>query len=114
MNILPNRFIGVIGEHEFDVEGMTLTHDRSLLASCSHDQVIKFWDVSNIGSVKVNVKKKAKKANKTKRIGTAKKKNDFFAGLADMDGPGDGGDGGSDDDDEDSCGDADSDDSDSD
>ncbi|RKP04399.1 hypothetical protein THASP1DRAFT_33842, partial [Thamnocephalis sphaerospora] len=44
--ILPNKFIGCIGEHgTFPIERIKLTHDRQFLGSCSHDQTIRFWDV---------------------------------------------------------------------
>ncbi|KAI8048795.1 WD40-repeat-containing domain protein, partial [Syncephalis plumigaleata] len=45
-HILPNKFIGCIGEHDhFPVERIALTHDRRFLGSCSHDQTIRFWNV---------------------------------------------------------------------
>lgn len=82
VHILPNRFMGVIGQHEeFPVESLTLTDDRSLLASCSHDQRIKFWDVSNLPQKSVNPHKKAKKSNVKKKIGTNKSRGSFFADM---------------------------------
>jgi len=42
--IHPNKFIGAIGEHgEFPVERIKLSKDKRLLASCSHDNTVKFW-----------------------------------------------------------------------
>jgi WD40 repeat protein len=106
INILPNRFLGVIGEHKFDVESLALSHDQQLLVSCSHDHCVKFWDVCSVKREKFDAHKKAKGTNKTKKLGTAKQK-DFFAGLADDDGKEEGeenddGDDDSDDDDDDS------------
>jgi WD40 repeat protein len=47
VNILPNKLLGIIGEHEdFPVERLAMSRDRKYMASCSHDNSIKFWNVS--------------------------------------------------------------------
>jgi ATP-dependent RNA helicase DOB1 len=48
INILPNKLLGVLGEHEEDmpVERLALAGDKSLLASMSHDACVKLWDLS--------------------------------------------------------------------
>ncbi|KAJ3032106.1 WD domain repeat-containing protein 55 [Rhizophlyctis rosea] len=44
LGIMPNRLIGVCGEHgELPVERIRLTHDKQWVGSCGHDQTIKFW-----------------------------------------------------------------------
>ena len=79
--------MGVVGEHEeFPVENLSLSHCRTLLASCSHDQRIRFWNVENIEQEKVDAKKRAKKSNKPKMLNQAKAKNDFFADLGGQEG----------------------------
>lgn len=84
VNVLPNRFLGVVGQHEqFPVENLTLSRGRDLLASCSHDQKIKFWNVEHVDKEEVDTSKRAKKTNKTKVLNKAMAKNDFFADLAD-------------------------------
>jgi WD40 repeat protein len=46
VNIHPNNFLGVVGAHEeFPVERLALNHNGELLASISHDQCIKFWNI---------------------------------------------------------------------
>ncbi|KAL1916058.1 uncharacterized protein VTP21DRAFT_6062 [Calcarisporiella thermophila] len=46
IGILPNKFHGIIGEHEdFPVEQIKMSWDKRYLASCSHDAVVRFWDV---------------------------------------------------------------------
>eukprot|EP01102_Stenamoeba_stenopodia_P002080 TRINITY_DN1183_c0_g3_i1.p1 TRINITY_DN1183_c0_g3~~TRINITY_DN1183_c0_g3_i1.p1 ORF type:complete len:474 (+),score=167.90 TRINITY_DN1183_c0_g3_i1:77-1498(+) len=50
VQIQPNKLLGVVGEHEengigIPIEHMSFSHDRSFLASTSHDQIVKFWDV---------------------------------------------------------------------
>eukprot|EP01126_Amoeba_proteus_P059678 TRINITY_DN7815_c0_g1_i20.p1 TRINITY_DN7815_c0_g1~~TRINITY_DN7815_c0_g1_i20.p1 ORF type:complete len:194 (-),score=52.39 TRINITY_DN7815_c0_g1_i20:286-867(-) len=47
VSIEPNKFLGVIGEHEdFPVERIALSRDTKFLGSCSHDNIVKFWDLS--------------------------------------------------------------------
>lgn len=46
VSIHPNKLIGVLGEHEeFDIETLRKNADNTLMASCSHDCRIKFWDI---------------------------------------------------------------------
>ncbi|XP_045203971.2 LOW QUALITY PROTEIN: WD repeat-containing protein 55-like [Mercenaria mercenaria] len=83
VNILPNRFLGVVGEHpgDFPVENLSLSRDKHWLASCSHDQKIKFWNVDSIKDETVDVKSRAKKGNKSKFLKSSDK-GDFFADMA--------------------------------
>jgi len=47
VSIQPNKVLGVLGDHDdFPVEGMGSNSDRRVLASYSHDEVVRFWDVS--------------------------------------------------------------------
>ena len=73
-----------MGEHQFDVEGLSVSHDRHFLLSCSHDQCVKFWAVRSVINEKVDATKKAKHSTKSKKLGTTKK-NDFFSGFAEQD-----------------------------
>ncbi|KAF8926609.1 hypothetical protein BGZ52_005391, partial [Haplosporangium bisporale] len=46
IDILPNKFQGIVGEHDdFPIEVIRLSHDKTYLASCSHDDTVRFWDV---------------------------------------------------------------------
>lgn len=46
VSILPNKMIGVIGEHSsYPIERLAFSHDRNVLGSASHDQILKLWDV---------------------------------------------------------------------
>ncbi|XP_063784850.1 WD repeat-containing protein 55 isoform X2 [Pseudophryne corroboree] len=84
INILPNRVIGTVGQHPGEpIEQLSKSRDGKLLASCAHDQKVKFWDVSSLGSVIVDVYRKRKKnrqlpALSKKAFGGA---DDFFADL---------------------------------
>mmetsp|Transcript_25549 Transcript_25549/g.71456 ORF Transcript_25549/g.71456 Transcript_25549/m.71456 type:complete len:381 (+) Transcript_25549:169-1311(+) len=47
INILPNKLLGVVGEHaDYPVECVALSGDRKLLASASHDNTVKIWDIA--------------------------------------------------------------------
>lgn len=40
---------GVIGEHmDCPIERLAITNDRTWLASASHDNVVKLWDISDM------------------------------------------------------------------
>ena len=84
VNILPNRFLGVVGEHkgDFPIENLALSRDKKFLASCSHDQMVKFWNIESVKKEKVDIKKKAKKTDKSKFLKSSNQ-DDFFADLVD-------------------------------
>jgi WD40 repeat protein len=47
VSIQPNRILGIIGDHEdFPVEGMQKDREGKFLGSYSHDDVLRFWDIS--------------------------------------------------------------------
>jgi hypothetical protein len=47
VSILPNKFEGVIGAHgeDFPIERIRLSYDNTWLASCAHDNSVRFWDI---------------------------------------------------------------------
>ncbi|GLJ40721.1 hypothetical protein SUGI_0841650 [Cryptomeria japonica] len=45
VSILPNKMIGVIGEHgNYPIERLAFSCDQKVLGSASHDHVLKLWD----------------------------------------------------------------------
>ncbi|XP_014791044.1 WD repeat-containing protein 55 isoform X2 [Octopus bimaculoides] len=77
VHILPNRFLGVLGRHaDFPVENLSLSRDKKFLASCSHDQTVKFWNLDILSDVEVNIQEKAKKSS---RMNPLNKEDNFFA-----------------------------------
>ncbi|BDA50374.1 WD repeat-containing protein JIP5 [Coccomyxa sp. Obi] len=47
ISILPNRMLGVLGEHgDLPVESLALSAGRAYLASTSHDALLRLWDLS--------------------------------------------------------------------
>ena len=47
VHLFPHRFIGTVGFHEnnFPVERLDVSGSGEMLASISHDQKIKFWNI---------------------------------------------------------------------
>lgn len=52
MHLYPHRFLGIVGHHdqEFPIEKLDVSRKGDLIASTSHDQKIRFW---NIGYLEV-------------------------------------------------------------
>ncbi|KAI8871639.1 WD40 repeat-like protein [Ramicandelaber brevisporus] len=49
VSILPNKLLGVIGEHgDFPIEQLRIDHSRKVLASCSHDNTVRFWNINEL------------------------------------------------------------------
>lgn len=47
LTIKPNKLVGILGEHsDFPIECLSWSRDKKLLASSSHDNTVKFWDVA--------------------------------------------------------------------
>eukprot|EP00887_Chlorella_sp_A99_P003259 scaffold9.g3259.t1 len=47
LSVQPNKLLGVLGEHaDYPVERMAMAADWHLLASASHDNSVKIWDLS--------------------------------------------------------------------
>ena len=45
--VQPTKLHGVVGEHgEFPIERIQYSRDKKFLASCSHDKLVKFWDIA--------------------------------------------------------------------
>ncbi|ESO05194.1 hypothetical protein HELRODRAFT_111197 [Helobdella robusta] len=86
VSVFPNRIIDIIGDHGGSpVESLSLSHCRTWLASCSHDQHVRFWDVSNVnsnGKAKKNVRQfNTKGKNKFSTKSEISKRENFFADL---------------------------------
>jgi len=60
VHLYPHRFLGVIGHHEdeFPVEKLDVNTTGELVASISHDQRVKFWNVSYLEEMDYNKQKK--------------------------------------------------------
>ncbi|XP_025923663.1 WD repeat-containing protein 55 [Apteryx rowi] len=85
VNVLPNRVLGCVGQHTGEpIEQLAMAPGGQLLASCAHDQKVKFWDISSLGSIVVDdYRKKKKKGGPLKALSSkaAGGGEDFFADL---------------------------------
>ncbi|KTG38980.1 hypothetical protein cypCar_00028769 [Cyprinus carpio] len=87
VSVLPNRVLGSVGQHLGEsIEEIARSRDTRFLASCAHDQLIKFWDISSLPDTRVSDYRRRKK--KDRRLKALSNKafdtgQDFFAGLLD-------------------------------
>lgn len=83
---MPNSMLGVVGEHGgCPVEQIRQSADDSLIASCAHDQKIKFWNIESVKSKTVDTSRKATKERRSKNFQASAGSSDFFSGLAEAD-----------------------------
>lgn len=82
--MFPHRQLGVVGQHDFSVEALDISNDGTLIASTSHNNDIKFWNVQYFETLNVN---EPIKGGKQKRLlhnlpsSQANNPSDFFAEL---------------------------------
>ncbi|KAG0045937.1 WD domain repeat-containing protein 55 [Gryganskiella cystojenkinii] len=63
IDILPNKFQGIVGEHEdYPIECIKMSRDKTYLASCSHDDTVRFWDVRYLTSDRETVEDDSEEA----------------------------------------------------
>ena len=87
--------LGVVGHHRFPVERLDTSTCGRLVASSSHDGIVRFWDIAYFenpevlmqSTVKKSVRNKKRSLRKEKlgfQLPSSRRKNkgDFFAGLA--------------------------------
>lgn len=85
-HLFPHKQLGVVGQHSLPVEQLDISHDGQYIASCSHDNDVKFWNISYFEEIE-NVINVNQKQNKKKDMvnnlpsSTLKNASDFFSGL---------------------------------
>ena len=46
ISIFPNKILGLVGEHsDMPIERLTMSFDKNMLASSSHDKTVMLWKV---------------------------------------------------------------------
>ncbi|KAJ0181806.1 hypothetical protein K1T71_002528 [Dendrolimus kikuchii] len=85
-HMFPQRQLGVVGQHNLPVERLDINYDGRLIASSSHDNDVRFWDISYFESLDTIIdvnQKQNKKRDMSNNLPSSSVKNpsDFFSGL---------------------------------
>lgn len=85
MHLVPGRILGIVGQHSLAVEAMDICNNGEFIASSSHDNDIRFWNIKyfeDFDGINYNEKpnKKANKHNLPSSLHS--NRADFFSDLA--------------------------------
>ena len=75
--------MGTVGEHRgFPVEALSVSHCAQWLASCSHDQLVKFADVREVLTQRVDGHRRLRRADQRRALSSRlAAERDFFGDL---------------------------------
>jgi len=65
LHLVPGRVLGIVGKHSLAIEAIDINYSGELIASSSHDNDIKFWDIKffeNFDHIKYNKKPNTRRA----------------------------------------------------
>lgn len=85
MHLVPGRILGVVGQHSLAVETMDISFDGELIATSSHDNDIRFWNIKyfeDFDSIDYNAKPNKQAASNNLPSSLRSNRADFFADLA--------------------------------
>jgi len=85
MHLVPGRILGIVGQHSLAVEAMDICNSGEFIASSSHDNDIRFWNIKyfeDFDGINYNEKpnKKATKHNLPSSLHA--NRSDFFSDMA--------------------------------
>ncbi|XP_072745941.1 WD repeat-containing protein 55 homolog [Anoplolepis gracilipes] len=83
-SLFPHRQLGIVGQHDFSVETLDISNDGTLIASSSHNNDIKFWNVQYFETLNVTDSIKGGKQKWLKHnlpSSQINNRSDFFAEL---------------------------------
>lgn len=83
-SLFPHRHLGIVGQHKFSIETLDISNDGTLIASSSHDNDIKFWNVQYFETLNVTEPKKGGKRKWLEHnlpSSQVNNRSDFFAEL---------------------------------
>lgn len=84
--LFPNRHLGIVGQHDMSIESLDICNNGNFIASCSHSNDIKFWNIQYFEEFeKVDSKHKKHETKKEMKnhLPSSKRQNagDFFSDL---------------------------------
>nr|CAH7729861.1 unnamed protein product [Callosobruchus chinensis] len=85
-HLFPHRHLGIAGQHSLSVENIDICNTGKFIASSSHDNEIRFWNIEYFEDFE-KVSQKHSKHNRRKELknnlpsSMAKNSSDFFSGL---------------------------------
>uniref|UniRef100_A0A182MU11 WD repeat-containing protein 55 homolog n=1 Tax=Anopheles culicifacies TaxID=139723 RepID=A0A182MU11_9DIPT len=84
MHLVPGRVLGIVGQHSMAVDAMDISGSGELIASSSHDNDVRFWNIKYFEDFD-GIKYNSKPDNRTLKhnLPSSQRVNakDFFAGL---------------------------------
>ncbi|KAL6426158.1 hypothetical protein ACFW04_009013 [Cataglyphis niger] len=83
-SLFPHRQLGIVGQHDFSVETLDISNNGTLIASSSHNNDIKFWNVQYFETLNVTESVKGGKQKWFKHnlpSSEINNRSDFFAEL---------------------------------
>lgn len=84
-HLFPHKHLGIVGQHNISVERMDICNAGTFIASCSHNNDIKFWNISYFNDMEVSTanKKQNKRKDLRNNLPSSKARNasDFFSGM---------------------------------
>lgn len=85
MHLVPGRILGIVGQHSLAVEAIDICNDGEFIATSSHDNDIRFWNIKyfeDFDDIKYNEKPNKKAARHNLPSSLHANRSDFFADLA--------------------------------
>lgn len=85
-HMFPQRQLGIVGQHNLPVECLDISYDGQYIASSSHNNDVKFWNISYFENIDALIDvnhKQDKKKDMVYNLPSSSEKNasDFFSGL---------------------------------
>lgn len=82
-HFFPHKEIGVVGQHDLNIERLDISNEGNLIASLSPDPMVKFWDISYLEGFEVSGLEKSKiKGGKNLPSSEFDDRRSFFSDLS--------------------------------